>query len=171
MIRKVFFSTFCRLSIRFRTMPDTKLYDLLGVSRNASDQEIKKVFWIWLEVFFKSFVSFFWRLITNSQKHIIQIKMRNQPNRLDIRMNFSLGEFGFSSKKFHLPIKCWVMKINDEFMSKIQSIISIIESIFVFFLLVIMVSKDWKKEVVAAVVEVSDHRSDRFIRKSNRIDF
>jgi curved DNA-binding protein CbpA len=24
-------------------MPDSKLYDILGVSRNASDQEIKKV--------------------------------------------------------------------------------------------------------------------------------
>lgn len=34
-----------RRSIRHRiiVMPDNKLYDLLGVSRNASDQEIKKV--------------------------------------------------------------------------------------------------------------------------------
>lgn len=27
-------------------MPDSKLYDILGVPRNASDQEIKKVWWL-----------------------------------------------------------------------------------------------------------------------------
>ena len=27
-------------------MPDNKLYELLGVSRGSSDQEIKKVCWI-----------------------------------------------------------------------------------------------------------------------------
>jgi len=29
--------------LRNPSMPDTKLYDILGVPRNASDQEIKKV--------------------------------------------------------------------------------------------------------------------------------